>query len=355
MKAIVLAGGKGTRLRPITYNTPKQLIPIANRPVLHYVLTRLQEVGIKEVGMIIAPETGDQIKQAVARDDWDFEVTYITQEEPLGLAHAVQAARDFLADESFIMCLGDNLIGESITGFIEQFNKAKSDALVLLKEVADPRMLGVAEVDEQGRLKRLVEKPEVAPSNLALVGLYIFSPSIHEAISHIKPSGRGELEITDAIQQLLDAGRRVDSCELKSWWLDTGKKDDLLEANRVVLDDWLTTGYLRGSVDAASKVSGRVDLASDAVVEGSEIRGPAIIGSGTVIKNSFIGPYSSLGDNCRITESSLEHCVVLDGVVIEGLEHLEDSVIGQNASIRRSSRNRRAVRLMVGEDSEVLF
>ena len=354
MKALVLAGGKGTRLRPITYSIPKQLIPIANQPVLHYVLTRLQEVGIKEVGMIIAPETGDQIKQAVAREDWDFEITYITQDEPLGLAHAVKTARDFLADEPFVMCLGDNLIGESITGFVERFNEAKSDALVLLKEVPDPRLLGVAEFDEQGRLKRLVEKPKVPPSNLALVGLYIFAPSIHEAISRIKPSWRGELEITDAIQQLLDGGRRVDSFELKSWWLDTGKKDDLLEANRVVLDDWLK-GDLRGSVDAATKVSGRVDLAPDAVVEDSEIRGPAIIGGGTVIKHSFIGPYSSLGNDCRITGSSLEHCVVLDGVVIEGLERLEDSVVGQNATIRYSSRNRRAVRLMIGEDSEVLF
>ncbi len=354
MKALVLAGGKGTRLRPITYNTPKQLIPIANQPVLHYVLTRLEEVGVQEVGMIIAPETGDQIKQAVARENWDFEVTYITQDEPLGLAHAVKTAHGFLGDEPFVMCLGDNLIGESITGFVDRFNKSKSDALVLFKEVSDPRLLGVAEFDEQGRLKRLVEKPEVPPSNLALVGLYIFSPAIHEAISHIQPSWRGELEITDAIQQLLDGGRSVDSFELKGWWLDTGKKDDLLEATRVVLDDWLKPD-LQGSVDAASKVSGRVDLAPDAVVEGSEIREPAIIGAGTVIKNSFIGPYSSVGNGCQITRSSLEHCVVLDGVVIEGLERLEDSVIGQNATIRYSSSNHRAVRLMIGEDSEVLF
>jgi glucose-1-phosphate thymidylyltransferase len=352
MKALVLAGGKGTRLRPLTYTMAKQLIPVANRPIIHYVMDQISNVGIKDVGVIIAPETGQQIKAALAENPWRFDFSFILQEEPKGLAHAVMVAQDFLGEEPFLMYLGDNLIGQDIKGFVREFQTSNPDALILLKEVEDPRMFGVAEVDGTGNIKRLMEKPKEPPSNLALVGIYLFSLAIHEAISEIKPSFRGELEITDAIQKLLDKGKTVKSFILKHWWLDTGKKDDLLEANRVVLDE-LGTKNLQGEVDEASKVTGRVTLEKGARVEASTIRGPVVIGSHTVIKRSFVGPYTSIGDNCMIENAALEHSVVLDGARIADIERLEDSVIGRNAVVSKGFPNSKALRLMIGDDAEV--
>ncbi|MEM2164040.1 MAG: glucose-1-phosphate thymidylyltransferase [Candidatus Bathyarchaeia archaeon] len=352
MKALVLAGGKGTRLRPLTYTMAKQLIPVANRPILHYVMDQISGVGIKEVGVVIAPETGQQIKEALAENPWGLNFSFILQEEPKGLAHAVMVARDFLGESAFLMYLGDNLIGQDIKGFVDEFLSSNPEALILLKEVEDPRMFGVAEIDEKGNVKRLIEKPKVPPSNFALVGIYLFSPSIHEAIAEIKPSFRGELEITDAIQRLLEKGKTVRSFILKHWWLDTGKKDDLLEANRVVLDEWIRR-KLEGEVDTQSKIVGRVSLARGARVERSTIRGPVVIGEGTVIKDSFIGPYTSVGKNCVIEGSVLEHSVVLDGAKLTGIERLEDSVIGRNAVVASWRENARALRLMIGDDAEV--
>lgn len=354
MKALVLCGGKGTRLRPLTYTISKQLVPVANRPILHYVMDQIHSTGIREVGVIIAPETGEQIKEALAANPWEFLFKFILQEEPKGLAHAVKVAQDFLGDEPFLMYLGDNLIGESIVPFVEEFKRSDAEALILLKEVLDPRMFGVAVVDETGRGQRLVEKPKEPPSNLALVGIYLFSPAIHEAISEIKPSWRGELEITDAIQRLLEGGKNVRSHILKRWWLDTGKKDDLLEANRVVLDK-LIAEDLQGEIDGESKVVGRVSLAKGARVRRSTIRGPAVIGEGTIIENFFIGPYSSIGRRCVIKNAVLEHSVVLDEAKVTDIERLEDSVIGRNAFVDRSRQNSRALRLMVGDDAEVLL
>ncbi|MEM1867996.1 MAG: glucose-1-phosphate thymidylyltransferase [Thermosphaera sp.] len=352
MKALVLAGGKGTRLRPLTYTMAKQLIPVANRPILHYVMDQISGVGIKEVGVVIAPETGQQIKEALAENPWGLNFSFILQEEPKGLAHAVMVARDFLGESAFLMYLGDNLIGQDIKGFVDEFLSSNPEALILLKEVEDPRMFGVAEIDEKGNVKRLIEKPKVPPSNFALVGIYLFSPSIHEAIAEIKPSFRGELEITDAIQRLLEKGKTVRSFILKHWWLDTGKKDDLLEANRVVLDEWIRR-KLEGEVDTQSKIVGRVSLARGARVERSTIRGPVVIGEGTVIKDSFIGPYTSVGKNCVIEGSVLEHSVVLDGAKLTGIERLEDSVIGRNAVVASWRENARVLRLMIGDDAEV--
>jgi len=352
MKALVLSGGKGTRLRPLTYTIPKQLVPVANRPILHYVMDQIAQTGIKEVGVIIAPETGEMIKEALKENPWEFQFEFILQEEPKGLAHAVKVARDFLGNSPFLMYLGDNLIGESIHPFVKAFEEAKVEALILLKEVEDPRLFGVAVIDGKGEVKRLIEKPKEPPSSFALVGVYLFSPAIHEAISKIRPSFRGEYEITDAIQVLLDEGKRVKSYILKGWWLDTGKKDDLLEANRVVLDE-LVKELIEGEVDSKSKIVGRVRCSKGSRVKQSTIRGPVVIGEGSLIKNSFIGPYTSIGRNCVIVNSVIEHSVILDGAQIMDVERLEDSVIGRNAIVGRAHENSRALRLMIGDDAEV--
>ena len=352
MKALVLCGGKGTRLRPLTYSIPKQLIPIANRPVVHYVMDHLRDVDIREVGVIVAPETAEQVKTALADNPWRFALSFILQDQPLGLAHTLLAARDFLGSDPFVMYLGDNLIGSGLRSLLEQFRQESADAVLLLKAVPDPRRFGVAVMDGAGRLSRLIEKPAEPPSNLALVGVYVFSPVIHDAVRVIRPSARGELEITDAIQELLQRGRRVLGQILQAWWLDCGKKDDLLEANRVVLDEWIQRD-VQGTVDGTSKVIGRVRLEGDARVTHSEVRGPAVIGARTVVDRAFIGPYTSIGQQCVVRATALEHCVLLDGARVEGAGRLEDSVVGRNAIVSRSTTNHQALRLLIGDDAEV--
>jgi len=354
VKALVLSGGKGTRLRPLTYTMPKQLIPVANQPILHYVMDQISHLGVREVGVIVSPETGSAIRESIAPNPWGFDLTFIPQNEPLGLAHAVQTARGFLKDESFLMYLGDNLIGRDLKHFEEEFQSAKPGAMILLKEVEDPRLFGVAEVNGDGRITRLIEKPKNPPSNLALVGVYLFSPAIHEAIDAIKPSWRGELEITDAIQKLMENGHNVHSFVLDSWWLDAGKKDDLLEANRIVLDECARC-EIQGVVDPESRVVGRVTLKEGSRVSRTEVRGPVNIGPGTVIEDAFIGPYTSIGKNCVIKNSTLEHCVLFDGVRLEGVDRLEDTILGSNSIVRRVNGNHHALRLMIGDDAEVLL
>jgi glucose-1-phosphate thymidylyltransferase len=330
----------------------KQLIPVANLPILHYVMNQIAQVGIKDVGVIISPETGQDIKQSLSENPWGFNFTYILQEQPLGLAHTVKIARNFLQDYPFLMFLGDNLIGENISSFVDEFKKSQPDALILLKEVEDPRMFGVAKVDESGNILQLIEKPKEPPSNLALVGIYLFSPEIHQAVDKIKPSWRGELEITDAIQKLLDTGKTIKSFVLNSWWLDTGKKDDLLEANRVVLDE-LIQRRIKGKTDSSSKLTGRIFLPEDSQISQSTIRGPVVIGKGVNIKNSFIGPYTAIGDNVLIQDSCLEFCVILENTQIFGIERLEDSVIGRNSVVLKDDKNHHALRLMIGDHTEV--
>jgi len=354
VKALVLAGGRGTRLRPLTYTMAKQLIPVANVPILHYVIRHLEEAGIRDVGVIISPETGEQVRMSLEAGGFALDFTYIPQEAPLGLAHAVKVARTFLGDRPFVMYLGDNLIGQGIKELVEQFERSRPDALILLKPVPDPRMFGVAELDETGRVRRLVEKPKHPRSNLALVGVYLFGPAVHEAVDKIEPSWRGELEITDAIQLLVDQGRTVHAAVLDGWWLDTGKKDDLLEANRVVLDEWVRRD-VAGSVDDASRIVGRVRVEPQAQVIRSEVRGPVVLGRGAVIEDSFIGPFTSIGPGCVLRRCVIQHCVLLEGARVEGVQRLEDSVLGKNTVVRVATGNHRAVRLMVGDDAEVLL
>jgi glucose-1-phosphate thymidylyltransferase len=351
MKALVLSGGKGTRLRPLTFTTAKQLIPIANKPILAYVLGHVSQAGIKDVGVIISPETGEEVKRYVKDGgEWGIRVTYILQ-EPLGLAHAVKTARGFLGDDSFIMYLGDNLLGEGVNKLVDKFEKEKLDALILLKEVENPRSFGVAALDEKGNVIKLVEKPKQPPSNLALVGVYVFSSNVHKAVERIKPSWRNELEITDAIQELINMGFKVKSQILDSWWLDTGKKNDILSANAIVLDEYIKR-EIKGNLNESS-VTGRVKIDEGANIINSTIRGPAVIGKDSLVENSFIGPYTSIGDNSKVIDSSVEHCVILNDSLVERVERLEDSLIGRNSKVTKNRDRHKALRLMVGDYSEV--
>ncbi len=352
MKALVLAGGKGTRLRPLTHTAAKQLIPVANRPILFYVMDQVARLGIADVGVIISPETGLAIRDALAPNPWGCHFTFIPQAEPLGLAHAVKVAREFLGSDAFLMYLGDNLVGENLQGYVNEFEQKNPDAMILLKEVDNPRMFGVAEIDDGGRITRLIEKPDNPQSKLALVGIYLFSNEIHAAIDAISPSARGELEITDAIQQLVERGKTVQSSCLQSWWLDTGKKDDLLDANRLVLDEWVQHDF-RGSVDSESRVVGRVVLEHGAQIIRSEVHGPAVIGKGSRIENARVGPYTSIGLDCSIISTSLENCVIMDGVCLEGIEKLKSSILGRHATVRRITEDKQVIRLMIGDDAEV--
>jgi len=353
LKGLVLSGGRGTRLRPLTHTGAKQLVPVGNRPILFHVLDNLKRAAVTEVGIVISPETGNAVREAVGKGQlWGMNIEYILQSEPLGLAHAVKIARPYLGSDAFVMYLGDNLIGSGISDYRGRFERSDAQASILLKEVENPSSFGIAEVDSQQRVVRLVEKPKEPKSNLALVGIYFFTPAIHEAISRISPSWRGELEITDAIQNLLDAGGEVLSDRIDSWWLDTGKKDDLLTANTVVLDEWVTR-RIEGEIDPQSQVTGRVQLGRGSRVINSTVRGPIVVGEDVLVENSFIGPFTSIGSGCRIISSVLEHCVLLENARIEQVDRLEDSLIGKNSVVLKDHKVHQAYRLMIGDDSEV--
>lgn len=354
MKGLVLAGGSGTRLRPLTYTGAKQLVPVANRPVLFYVIDNLVHAGVTEIGVIISPETGAEIKRALGDGSkFGAKLEYILQDRPAGLAHAVATAKPFLGGSDFVMYLGDNLIGMKIREAVELFCSDKSlAASVMLHEVPNPSSFGVAEIDANGNVVGLVEKPKEPKSNLALVGIYLFRNSIFDAIGKIKPSARGELEITDAISKLIELGGTVKFTRLTSWWLDTGKKDDMLLANDTVLDDWLTGG-IEGSVDAASKVSGRVRIGKGARVERSIIRGPVVIGDGVEVIDSRIGPFTSVGDRVKVVRSTVEHSVIMEESSITDIPRLEDALLGKRVVVRPGTSRHGALSLMVGDDCVV--
>jgi glucose-1-phosphate thymidylyltransferase len=351
MKGLILSGGKGTRLRPITYTSAKQLVPVANKPVLFYGIEAMAEAGIEDVGIIIAPETGDEIRGAVGDGSrFGVRVTYLLQDEPLGLAHAVLTAEPFLAADPFVMYLGDNLLQGGITELVNSFRSSQPDALILLTPVPDPENYGVAELNGE-RVVRLVEKPHDPTSDLALVGVYMFTAAVHEAARTIEPSGRGELEITDAIQQLLDSGLRVEPHIVRGWWKDTGRLDDMLEANRLILDniDTRVDGEL-----LESQIDGRVIVEAGARLERSTVRGPAIIGAGARLIDAYVGPYTSVGENCVIEKAEVEHSILLSESTVRGLDgRLESSLLGRNVTVVRDSRQPRAYRLMVGDNSEI--
>jgi glucose-1-phosphate thymidylyltransferase len=351
MKALVLSGGSGTRLRPITHTSPKQLVPVANKPVLYYALEDIAGAGITEVGIVVG-ETADEIQEAVGDGSkFGLRVTYLPQEAPLGLAHAVLIARDFLADDDFVMYLGDNFVVGGIADRVAQFRAARPDAQILLTRVPDPSAFGVAELGADGRVVRLEEKPKVPRSDLALVGVYLFSPAVHRAVRDIRPSWRGELEITHAIQWLIDHEYDVRSTVIHGYWKDTGNVADMLEVNRSVLED--VEPRIEGTVDADSEVIGRVRIEQGAQIRGSRIVGPAVIGLGTVVSGSYVGPYTSIADHCRIEDSEIEFSIVLRDSSLRGVRRLRGSLIGRNVTVAPADRAPAGNRLILGDHSEV--
>ncbi len=352
MKGLILSGGKGTRLYPLTYTNAKQLIPVANKPVLFRVIEAIRDAGITDIGIVVG-DTAEKIKTAVGRGGrWGIKITYVQQEEPLGLAHAVKVSRDFLGDERFVMFLGDNVIQGGISKLIEQFAASDWNSQIVLTRVAHPEQYGVAELDEAGRIVRLVEKPKQPPSDLALVGVYMFDHHIHEAVDNIAPSWRGELEITDAIQWLVDHGYQVYPYIHRGWWIDTGKMEDLLEANGLVLEELMPR--IEGYVDRDSEVDGRVTVQKGAEIINSVIRGPTIIGEHAHIVNSYIGPFTSIYHDVVIEDSEIEQAIVLEHSLIRDIPaRIQDSLIGRHVSLVRSPIKPKAYKLTLGDHSQV--
>jgi glucose-1-phosphate thymidylyltransferase len=351
LKGLILSGGKGTRLRPITHTSAKQLVPVANKPVLFYGIQAMADAGIEQVGIIIAPETGDEIRAAAGDGErFGVQLTYIVQDQPAGLAHAVLTAEPFLGDSSFVMYLGDNLLQGGIAELVRAFADHQPDALILLTPVPDPQHYGVAELHD-GAVVRLVEKPAQPKTDLALVGVYMFTPAVHAAARAIEPSPRGELEITDAIQYLVDDGMRVEPHVVKGWWKDTGRLEDMLAANRLVLET--IENRVEGEL-IDSQIDGRVVIEPGARLERSAVRGPAIIGTGAKLTDCYIGPYTAIGEDCVIANAEIEHSILLAGSTVRNLDgRMESSLLGRNVKIARGDRQPRAYRFLVGDNSEI--
>ncbi|PYR82399.1 MAG: glucose-1-phosphate thymidylyltransferase [Acidobacteria bacterium] len=351
MKGLILSGGRGTRLRPLTYTSAKQLVPVANKPVLFYGIEAIAEAGITDIGIVVG-DTQAEIRAAVGDGSrWGVTVQYIEQDAPRGLAHAVKISRDYIGNEPFVMYLGDNLLNKGITQFVREFEAQKPAAQILLTRVPDPQMFGVAQL-ENGKVVRLVEKPKEPIGDLALVGVYMFGPDVFESVNRITPSVRNELEITDAIQDLIDRGLTVRPHIVEGWWKDTGKLEDMLEANRLILDT--LERRIEGDVDAESRVEGKVVIEKGAVVERSIIRGPAIIGHGARIVHAYVGPFTSIGNEVEIKDTEVEHSIVLEGACLRDLANrVIDSLIGRNVRIWREPVKPSAYRFMLGDNSEV--
>ena len=360
LKGLILSGGKGTRLRPITHTSAKQLVPVANKPVLFYGIEAMADAGIEEIGIIIAPEPGPEIEEAAGDGSrFGVRITYIVQDEPLGLAHAVLTAEPFLGESPFVMYLGDNLLQGGIADLVASFREHAPDALILLTPVPDPENYGVAELAATtpgedgalGRVARLVEKPTEPATDLALVGVYMFTAAIHDASRAIEPSPRGELEITDAIQHLVDTGMRVEPHVVRGWWKDTGRLEDMLEANRLILDNVLER--VEGEL-IDSQCDGRVVIEPGARLERTTVRGPAIVGAGARLTDCYIGPYTAIGEDCVICGAEVEHSILLAGCRVSDLDgRMESSLLGRNVTVRRNDRQPRAYRFMVGDNSDI--
>ena len=364
MKGLILSGGAGTRLRPITHTSAKQLVPIANKPILFYGLEDMVAAGITDIGIVVG-DTHAEIEAAVGDGSrFGARVTYIPQDAPLGLAHCVLIARDFLGADDFVVYLGDNMLQQGIEEFISGFEHERQRApqlgdvahkppaaQILLAHVENPRQFGVAAIDDEGNVLHLVEKPDDPPSDLALVGVYLFDPTIHEAVRAIEPSARGELEITDAIQWLIDHGHRVLHEVLRGWWIDTGKKDPLLDCNRLILET--LNPRVDGTVDSHSRVDGRVVIEAGAVLERSTVRGPAIIGANTRLTDTYVGPFTSIANDCELVDAEIEHSVVLEGSRIVGVHRIQDSLLGREVEVVRSQVRPQASRLMLGDHSRI--
>ncbi|HMD56845.1 MAG TPA: glucose-1-phosphate thymidylyltransferase [Solirubrobacteraceae bacterium] len=357
LKGLILSGGKGTRLRPITHTSAKQLVPVANKPVLFYGIEAMAQAGIEEVGIIIAPETGPEIEAAAGDGSlFGVRISYVVQDEPLGLAHAVLTAERFLGASPFVMYLGDNLLQGGISDLVAAFREHEPDALILLTPVPDPQNYGVAELEpapsgEVGRVVRLVEKPAQPATDLALVGVYMFTAGIHDAARAIEPSDRGELEITDAIQHLLDSGMRVEPHIVRGWWKDTGRLEDMLEANRLILDNLIAR--VEGEL-IDSQIDGRVVIEAGARLERTTVRGPAIVGADARLRDCYVGPYTAIGERCTIAGAEVEHSILLAGCTVCDLDgRMESSLLGRNVTVRRGDRQPRAYRFMVGDNSDI--
>jgi glucose-1-phosphate thymidylyltransferase len=356
MKSLILAGGDGRRLRPITHTSAKQLVPVANKPILFYGLEAIVAAGIVDIGIIVG-DTAEEVMAAVGDGDaFGAKVTYIRQHAPLGLAHCVLIARDFLGDDDFVMYLGDNLLEQDLATFVTRFETPlgraeRPAAQLLVKRVSDPERFGIVTMDELGSVLRLLEKPSDPPTDLALVGVFIFDRTIHEAVVTLERSARGELEITDAIQWLIDHGHRVQADVLDGWWIDTGKVTPLLDANRILLETLETR--IDGDVDELTKLDGRVVVEPGAIVRASRIRGPVAIAAGARITDSFIGPFTAIGERCQITNSEIEHSVVMADSTVSDIPRLEDSLIGREARVTRSQSRPRALQLMVGDHCQI--
>jgi glucose-1-phosphate thymidylyltransferase len=350
VKALILSGGSGTRLRPLTYSQQKQLIPIANKPVLFYAIEDVIEAGAKDIGIIVGPNK-EQVAETVMSEDWDANIEFLYQGDPRGLAQTILVAEDFL-DDDFVMYLGDNILKGGIVEHAERFHSLNPDSLVMLTQVADPQRFGVADIDDRGKIKRLVEKPNVPPSNYALVGIYFFKQVIIDACHQIKPSWRNELEITDAIQWLIENGYRVEASIVSSWWKDTGKPEDILEANRLILDDIMPKNM--GTTDN-SRIIGRAVIDLGTSISNSIVKGPCCIGKDCKVIDSYIGPYTSIGKGCQIKETEIEDSIIMDGSNIMNAGRIVESLVGRNVRIRESDGKPKGHRLIIGDNSEIML